>query len=132
MPANSSHWRRTNGLLKQLEGLQGRGRLVAHGRQLRGVSRIEGVEERVGQRAEDKAIHAAPPRARAAPVKLAVVEHGRDMHAGTQHKLLDRRTSHRAIELAGNSEDRVVNALGVEPAAVLPPEPLVLAVDRGE
>ena len=36
------------------------------------------------------------------------------------------------IELAGDGEDRVVDALGVEPAAVLPPEPLVVAVDRGE
>ena len=47
-------------VIQELEGLEGRGRLVAHGGQLRGVGRIEGIEKRVGERAEDEAIDASP------------------------------------------------------------------------
>ena len=47
-------------VVQELEGLKRRGRLVAHSRQLRGVGGVEGIEERVGKRAEDKAIDAAP------------------------------------------------------------------------
>ena len=39
---------------------------------------------------------------------------------------------HGDIKLAGDGENRVVNALGVEPAAVLSPEPLVITVDRAQ
>ena len=95
-------------VVQELEGLKGRGRLVAHGGQLRGVGRIECVEKRVGERAENEAIDASPARAGAGPVVLAVVDDRRDVHAGPQRELLDRRAPHRAGR-AGRRRARIAS-----------------------
>ena len=118
-------------VVPERQGLERRQRLAAHRRVEVRVGAVERFHERVGHAADDEAIDGPPAH-------LGIIDLGgvgvivSRRVVVLEEEELEARPAHAAIERAGDGQDAVADGLGVEPAAVLPPEVAVIGVDRGE
>lgn len=101
------------------------------GSQLRSVSLVQAVHERIRQGPVKEPVNAPPRGTRTAPVVICVIDDRSDVNARTEAKLPDGRPAHGRVKTAGDPEHRVMNRFRIQPAPVHPPEQSVVGIDLG-
>ena len=118
-------------VVPERQRLKRRERLAADRRVEVRVGAVERLHERVGHAPHVEAIDGPPPH-------LGIIDLGgvgvvvNRRVVVLEEEELEARPSHAAIERAGDRQDAVADGLGVEPAAILPPEIAVVGIDRIE
>lgn len=92
----------------------------------RWIGTIQRIHERIGHAADDKTIDAAPSSPGTVHVKKRVVINRRMIVL--EMELLDRRSSHRAIEVATDDEHGIVNDFRLQPDAIHSPEKTIIGI----